>query len=150
MAIVNRDLDRTEQRVVLSTIVSTSVGASAGSAFHVAQAPFPCVLESVAVAANSVSGAPQVAVDIKRWSGAGVTTIPFVSTTLAITAHGISTAYQSVSLQSVGSTLTQLQAGDVVVLNQLFSGGNVAIGNAVVNVTIRALQDIKQHYNLPT
>lgn len=149
MAIVNRDLGQTEQMRGLASVLSTSVAASAGSSFHVAQVPYPCTLMAISVAANTVSGAPVVSCDIKRWSGAGVTTISNVGTSLTVTAHGISTAYQSMSMAAAGSTLLSLQAGDVIVINQNFSGGNVAVGNAVFSAVVQATQDFKQFFGLP-
>lgn len=149
MAIVNRDLGQTEQMRSLASVISTSVAASAGSSFHVAQVPYPCTLQALSVAANSVSGTPVVSLDIKRWSGAGVTTITNVGQSLTVTAHGISTAYQSMSMAANGSTLLSLQAGDVLVLNQNFSGGNAGVGNAVVTAVVQATQDFKQMFGLP-
>lgn len=146
MAIVNRDKNSSEQMESYMSSHNLTVAASAGQSFHVAQAPYPGTLRAVSFAANSVSGAPVVAIDIKRWSGAGVTTIPFVSTTLTLTATGISTAYMSISLAGPGSTLVALQAGDVIVANVLFSGGNVAAANTVITAVIQAAQDIKEHF----
>lgn len=148
MAIVNRDKDITEKIEFCQNVITTTVAASAGLSFHAAQVPYPCTLRSVNVAANSVSGTPVIAVDVKRWSGAGVTTITFVGSTLTVTAHGISTAYQSVSLAASGSTLLSLQAGDVIVVNQLFSSGNVSAANMVVTASIQAIQDYKEHFGI--
>lgn len=148
MAIINRDLGSSQQMRDFQNVITTTVGASAGAGFHAVQCPFPCTLKAVAVAANSVSGAPVIAIDIKRWSGAGVTTIAYAGSTLTVTAHGISTAYQSVSLAAAGSTLLSLQAGDVIVVNQLFSGGNVSAANMVVTAVLQATQDIVEHFGV--
>lgn len=148
MAIVNRDLDISEQTRVLSAVVSTSVGASAASNFFVAQLPYPATLKGVAVAANSVSGTPQVSVSIQRFTAAGATVIAYAGSTLAVVAHGTSVAYQTVTMATAGSTLLNLQAGDVVILKQEFSGGNVAISNAVVTVSVTALQDVKKFFDI--
>lgn len=148
MAIVNRDLDVSEQIVDFSNVLSTSVGASAASSFFVMQLPYPATLKGVAVAANSISGAPQVSVSINRWTATGVTTIPYAGSTLAVLAYGASAAYQMIPMATAGSTLLNLQAGDVVVLKQEFSGGSVAVGNAVVTVCVQALQDIIKHFNI--
>lgn len=148
MAIVNRDLDISEQIHDISAVISTAVGASAGADFQVCQMPWPGTLQGVAIAANSVSGAPVVQVGIKRFTATGLTTIS-VGSTLAVLAFGLSAAYTMIPLQGVaGSTLRNLQAGDVVVVNQLFSGGNVAIGNAVVTACVAAVQDIRKHFNI--
>jgi len=146
MAIVNRDKNASEQMEDFSAVITTTVAASAGQVFHAVQAPWPCTLQRVALAANSISGSPVVAIDIKRFTAAGLTTIAYVSTTLAVTAFGLSAAYQSISLAAPSSTLVQLQAGDVVCVNQQFSGGNVACGNMVVTAVLQATQDIKQHF----
>ena len=148
MAIVNRDKDVSEKMECFSSVQNITVGASAGAAFFVAQAPYPGTLRAVSFAAQSVSGAPQVAIDIVRFVGTGVTTVPYLSTTLALTATGITTAYMSISLAGPGSTLVQLQAGDVIKVNALFSGGNVAAANCVVTAVIQATQDIKEHFGL--
>lgn len=148
MAIVNRDLDVSQQIQEFGAVLNTTVGASAALNFFVAQMPFPATLKGVAVAANSISGAPQVSVSIQRWTAGGATVIPYVGSTLAVLAHGASAAYQMVPMATAGSTLLNLQAGDVVVLKQEFSGGNVAIGNAVVTVAVQALQDIKKHFDI--
>lgn len=146
MAVVNRDLNPSEQMIDLSAVVTTTVAASAGQTFQAIQVPWPCILQRVALAPNTISGAPTVAIDIKRFTAAGLTQIAYVSTTLAVTAFGLSAAYQSISLAGPGTTLAQLQAGDVICVNQLFSGGNVAAGNMVVTAVLQATQDIKQHF----
>jgi hypothetical protein len=148
MAIINRDLDPSEQlRTLGCEVITTAVGASAGNSYHVAQAPYPCTLKAVSIAAQSISGAPVVSLDVKRWTAAGVTTIPFVGSTLAVLAYGASAAYTLIPLSS-SVTMTELQAGDVVVLNQNFSGGGVAIGGAAVTVGVSALQDYKTFFGV--
>lgn len=144
MAIVNRDLDASQQKEAFAAVLSTAVAASAGISYNAVQVPYPCTLKAVSIAAGSISGAPQIAIDVKRWTSGGVTTIPYVSSTLAVLAYGASAAYQTVTLN--GSTLVNLQAGDVIVVNQLFSGGNVAVGGAVVTAVVQAVQDIKQFF----
>lgn len=143
MAIVNRDLGSSEQTHMLGEIVSTAVAASAGISYQVCQVPYPCTLKSVAVAAQTISGAPVMALDLKRWTSGGVTTIPYISTTLAVLAYGASAAYQTFSLVT---TAYALQAGDVLVLNQQFSGGNVATSNSVITTVVQATQDIKTFF----
>lgn len=147
MAIVNRDLDLSQQNQCLSSVISTSVGASAGAEFHVAQMPFPGTLKKVVFAANSVSGSAQVAVDLKRWTATGLTTIAYLSTTLVLTATGISSAYSTQSV-TINASLGLLQAGDVICVNQLFSGGNVGAANMVVSCVVQATQDICEHFGI--
>ncbi len=148
MAIVNRDLDVSEQIHHFSAVLNTTVGASAASNFFVAQMPFPATLQGVAIAANSISGAPVVSLSVNRWTAGGVTTIPYVGSTLAVLAYGASAAYQMIPLAAAGSTLLNLQAGDVVTVKQEFSGGNVATGNSVVTVCVEAMQDIVKYFDI--
>lgn len=148
MALVNRDKDVSEQLMPFSAVLNTSVGASAALLFPVAQMPFPCQLMGVAVAAASISGTPQVSLSIKRYTATGVTTIPYVGSTLAVLAIGASAPYQMIPLAAASSTLVQLQAGDVVNLVEEFAGGNNGLGNAVVTVVARPLQDIKKFFNI--
>lgn len=145
---INRDFDFSEQVRTMNATINTSVGASAASSFNVCQVPYPCRLQGVAIAAGSLSGTPVVSVDIKRFTAAGVTTIASVGSTLTVLAFGLSSAYQMIPLVTAGSTLRELQAGDLIVLNQNFSGGNVAIGSATVTACIQALQDIKTFFNI--
>lgn len=148
MAIVNRDLDPSQQIQVFTSVQSTSVGASAALGFQVAQMPFPCTLRGFAVAAASVSGAPVVSLSVKRFTATGVTTIAYVGSTLAVLAFGTSAAYTMVPLAANGSTLLSLQAGDVLVAQQEFSGGNVAIGNGVFTAMVQKTQDIVRYFNI--
>ena len=148
MAIVNRDLDVSEQMKPFGAVLSTSVGASAASSFQVAQMPYPGILKGLAVAAASISGAPVVSLSVKRWSAGGVRTIPYVGSTLAVLAIGASAPYQMIPLGANGSTLLSLQAGDVITVVQEFSGGNVAIGNGVFTAVVQPVQDIVKFFNI--
>lgn len=150
MAIVNRDKGTSEQIHHFSAVLNTSTGASAASNFFIAQMPFPATLTNVAVAANSISGAPQVSISVARWTAGGQTLIPYVGSTLAVLAYGASAAYQTVTLATAGSTLLNLQTGDIVVLKQEFAGGNTAMGNAAVTVCVQAAQDIVQFFGVVT
>lgn len=143
MGLVNRDKDASEQLMTISAVQNLAVAASAGIQYHVGQASCPGTLRGVFVAAQSVSGAPQFSLAVKRWSGAGVTTITYVSTTLALVNHGISAAYQS-----AGVTAFAIQAGDVFVAQSEFAGGNVAAAGSVISVVMKATQDIEEHFGL--
>lgn len=148
MAIVNRDLDPSQQLQAFTSVQSTSVGASAASSFQVAQMPFPCTLKGVAVAASSISGAPVVSLSVKRWTAGGVTTIPYVGSTLAVLAIGASAPYQMITLATAGSTLLNLQAGDVLTVVQEFSGGNVGTSNTVFTPVVQKVQDIVKFFGI--
>lgn len=142
MAIINRDLDSSEQLRVVGGNLSL---VAANTSRDVAIVPFAGTLKAIAASARALSGAPIVFVDVKRWSGAGVTTIAGVGLTLAITAHGISTAYQSFPLAAAGSTLLNLQAGDVLVLRAA-NVANTGADDVLVSAVVKAAQDIKQSF----
>src|SRR5690606_10851680 len=105
-------------------------------------------LKGVAVAASSVSGAPVVSLSVKRWTAAGVTTIPYVGSTLTVLVYGASAAYQLIPMAANGSTLLSLQAGDVLVLQQEFSGGNVGTGTGALTGIAQKPEDIVKYFNI--
>ena len=146
MAIVNRDKNVTEQIENFPARLTTA-GSSIAVTYHVAQAPFPGTLRYVEVAANAISNAPVLSVSVKRNTSGGVTTIPYVGTTLAVVAYGISYPYQGFSLAAPGSTLLNLLAGDVVVVVQEI-GATMAVTDAVISVGIQATQDYKEHFGI--
>lgn len=150
MAIVNRDLDVSQQKQVLNGSVSTTVGASAGLAFPAITIATPGFVKTIELTATGVSGAATIALDVQRFVvGSGLTTIPYLSTTMAIASFGTS-GIKIATLAAAGSTLLNLQMGDVITVNQLFSGGNVAIGKLEVNAVVQAAQDIVAYFGSST
>ena len=147
MAIVNRALDASQQKRTITVNVSTNVAASAGKTYNIFHAPWPCTLKNAWMAASGLSGAPTVAIDVLRFNGVGGTSlIPGAGATLTVLAYGASSATQGFSMAASGSSLLDLQKGDLVQLTQHFSGGNVAIGDAVVSLVVQPIQDILQHF----
>lgn len=143
MAIVNRDLDSSEKNRTVDSSVVLAVAASAGVDYPFAVVPYPATLKAVTVAALGVSGSPFAQLAIVRNTAGGATTIVTgVASSLAIQAAGTSGA-QAMSLAAPGSTLLALQSGDVLVMRQLFSGGNVA-SIAAITAVLQATQDIRQ------
>lgn len=143
MAICNRDLDVSEQRQVYQAAVPlTAIGAS--TIVPLAYVPYPGTLSAVKLAAVGVSGAVLAAVAINRFvAGAGLTAI-LVGATTALVNVGTS-GPQAFTLPSLGSTLLQVQQGDLVSLTLV--GGNNLLG-AQVALVIKALQDIKSPLGL--
>lgn len=140
---INRTDDGSQKVKVETFHIGTAVAASAGIAYNVFQAPWPCTLLGAGIAAAGVSGAPDMSIDILRFNGVGGTSlIPGVGATLAVLAYGASAAKQMFTVPAASSTLVSLQMGDVVVLNQLFSGGNVAVRSAAVSIVVQPTQDI--------
>jgi len=146
---INRTDDGSQQVKTESLRLSSAVAASAGIAYNLFHAPWPCTLRGVYVAATGLSGAPSANIDILRFNGTGGTTlIAKVGATMTILAYGASSAIQGFSMVATGSTLLAMQAGDVVQWNQQFSGGNVAMGDGVVTVVVQPIQDILTQFGV--
>lgn len=150
MAIVNRDLDVSQQQMDYHSKFNTAVAASAGNSYIGYRAAYPCTIKQIALAAEAVSGTPSLSFSLQRFVvGAGSTTYTGVGATTAVLAYGTSGAV-SVSMAAAGSTLLNMNSNDLLIVNQLFSGGNVALTGLEVTVVVQALQDIKQYFNVAT
>lgn len=140
MAVTNRDLDASEQRLV----VHRDFGAvPVTTNRNIFTAQFPVAVEQLLVAANGLSGAPTWTFKIDRFIvGAGLTTITgtsFIGQALTVQTIGTS-GLQSVSLLSG----LQMNTGDVLKVTS--SGANTAVADASVHVVVKALQDIKTYF----
>jgi hypothetical protein len=125
MAIVNRDLEASEQKRDFKADIALSVAASAGKVFPLLVVPYASTLVGVKASHFTLSGAPSCDINIQRFIvGAGLTTIVGVGATLVSTNYSLS-GVQSFSMAAAGSTLLSLTAGDVVVVAAEFTGGNV-------------------------
>lgn len=140
MAIVNRDKDSSEQkesRTWHKTLVDTG-----GGTFPMFIVPYACEVEAVTAAAQTLSGTPSIELEAYSFSG-GVTINSDIMAALAYPAYSTSGIFASASLGTAGSTQVQLAQGDLLVAT--CTGANSAGDHAVVNVVLRALQDIKSH-----
>lgn len=142
MALVNRDKDVSEQREV--THVPSGV-LGTGITYPLMVVPYPCELQQFKVVSQGLSGAPIGAVEALRFIvGSGLTGLVGLGATLTLSAVGTS-GVQSVSLIAPGSTLIQLQAGDVLVWRS--GAANAAISSGTFSFVLKALSDIKNQYN---
>lgn len=143
MAIVNRDLDSSQQVVNLN--YSSPVGFTAGIGIGLTQAiaviPCPAQLVGAGVASMGLSGAMNLSLWINRFIlGSGFTSIN-VGASLVAQAFGTSGGQTF----NVGAGVTwTLQAGDVI--NLCGAGANTAIQSCNVTLAIKALQDIKSSF----
>lgn len=144
MAIVNRDYDASEQ---LNVLASGPIATASGLSYNAVQVPFPGTLRGLALTAQSISGAPSITVDLIRWTGAGVTTIINVGGSLAVVPAGISASYQLAPIAAGGSTMLNLQAGDVLVVHQA-TAANVGAAGVILSAVVKATQDIKACFGL--
>lgn len=142
MALVNRDKDVSEQREVIhAQLGAVATGITLGCAI----VPYSCELQAIRSSAIGLSGTPTAAFTIGRFiAGSGMTNITGGATTLTHTAVGTS-GVQSWSLAASGSSLVQLQSGDVLTLTS--AGTNAAVANLAVSFVLKALTDIKNQYN---
>ena len=139
MAIIARELDNSEKKTV---VVQTHLAMAAGTYGHYI-APGPLTIDAVQVAAFGVTSTPNFQLAIRRVAAAGATTI-LVGGTLVMQAASTS-GPQGVSLPAAGSTLLQLNTGDVV---SFVSAGFVA--DLTVELVVRTLQDIRSVFGSST
>jgi len=142
MAIVNRDLDRSEQLFTVDAVhgaVATGVSVIVG----LVKAPGQCL--GMRLSGRGLSGAPVYQLAVARWTSAGITNIALGSAVTLATAFGVSGGAIGISI-SASSTLAALQAGDLLVLNT--SGANTAVTSLVVSAVMQAAQDIKKTHGL--
>lgn len=145
MAIVNRDLDPSQQKEVLT--FNVKLAGVGGGTYVLGNLPFPCEISKIAVTAKSLSGAPSVEVEGYKWAG-GVTINSAIMTALAVPAFGTSGVFVSASLGVAGSTQVQLAAQDQLVAT--ITGANTAADDLCISVVVKKLQDIVSMYGSST
>jgi hypothetical protein len=134
MAIVNRDLDVSEQKDVIKF---NRLLAATGATLPMWVAPYPFEIVEVNLTARALSGAPTARVDVYKFGG---TTSISAMVLLTIPAYATSGALTSASLAAAGSTHVQGAAGDMLVLTT--AAANTACDDLVATVVIKKLQDI--------
>lgn len=140
MGIVNRTKDVSEQKEVVQKTFTATV---TGKDYVVLNAPHALQLSEAKGIAVGMSGAPTATLKLQRFVvGAGLTTIA-ISGALTHTAIGTSGA-QGFSMPAAGSSLLNLQAGDVLVCTT--GGTNAGLEQLNVAVIVKALQDIKTYF----
>lgn len=135
MAIVNRDLDQSQQR----TEVNENLGSLAtGVTRHVCLISAPAILETVRVSAQGVSNAMQLAFEVIR--GAGSSGIPIGISNLVLQNRSVSGVVSFSGLAAAGSTLLSLAAGDVIQVVSSVTNGNAT--DLALSIVLRKSQDI--------
>lgn len=146
MAIVNRDLDASEQRTFIGSVFGGNRGGSllGGASYFIgAPLPFPCTVQSMRSYATGLSGAPLLNLRASRFTAGGLTSILLSISGMVLNAAGTSGVLGYSGLAAAGSTLLQLQAGDCMAVE--FAGANTAAIELMVQVTIAKTQDIVQY-----
>lgn len=146
MGIINRDKSNSERREVIQNEWSAL---ATGATVVLANIPYAASLDAVQLMAFGLSGTPSALLMVNRFiPGTGFTAFA-LGTTFALVAYGTSGVQSvtvGVSLPQIGSTLTTLAAGDVLMI--LTGGTNAAVTGLTGGAVIRPLQDIKQQYGL--
>jgi hypothetical protein len=140
MGIVNRTKDLSEQKEALVAQINNS---GTGIDYPVAIVERPVTIMDAKCAALGMSGAPTSTLKIQRFVvGAGNTTIA-ISGALTHVAYGTS-GYQTYSLPAAGSSLLNLQKGDLLVATT--GGANAGLVSKLVDVVVQNIQDVKSWY----
>lgn len=149
MAIQNRDNGLSQQREVFSFKVGTAPIVT-GESYGAFIVPYPCAIQAAYFAAFGLSGSPQYNLKVSRFTSAGATSISVgISNITVSVAAGVSSSSQGWSgLATLGSTLLQLQAGDVLVVGT--AGSNAAADDLSIALVVQKTQDIVQHFSLAT
>jgi hypothetical protein len=138
MAIINRSLDSSEQKMVVSAVFNATTTGVSG--LPVWRAPFPCLVVGVTATASGVSGSPTSLLKLERFTpGVGFSAVA-IAGALTHVAFGTSGA-QGFSLVATGSSLLELAAGDQLTITT--GGANSACQGLLIEAVVQALQDIK-------
>ena len=141
MAITNRAMDASEQKEALKVTVSNAVN---GQDIVLGVIERPQTISDCKVMGLGVSGAPNVLLKALRFvAGTGGSSF-LIGSTFPFTTYATS-GMLSVSLPASGSTLLQLQKGDVLVA---VHGGGTGAATTVtaIEVVLQNIQDIKTWY----
>lgn len=140
MAIVNRDLDSSEKKIVVNCSYRAVNTGQTIAAFVV-----PCAseLESVRSVCQGLSGAPIISLYKGAFiSGAGLTLTAVGVSGIVLSALGTSGVQGQSILPASGSTSIQFNAGDALML--MSTGANTAADSLALQLVFKKLQDIVQ------
>jgi len=138
MAITNRALDPSEQKEALKVTTSNAVN---GQDIVLGVIERPQTLSDVKASMLGVSGSPNVLLKVLRFvAGTGGSSF-LVGSTFPVTTYATS-GMLSVSLPASGSTLLNLQKGDVLIAVQGGGTGAASTVTAIEAVLVN-IQDIK-------
>lgn len=144
MAIVNRDLDASQQKDVLCAQLKT---VNTGVTMPVMAIPYPCTIQALRVGAIGTSGAPQWDFLVSRFIvGTGNTVFTIGISNLILAAIGTSGSLGHSGLAAAGSTLLNLAANDVLMVNA--SGANTNVTDATLSLIVKKTQDILSHFGV--
>lgn len=144
MAIVNRDLDGSQQKDVYAVRIGGGFGASAGLVtgltLAVLPVPYACELESVRTYAQGVSGSPIISFFKNVYVSGSGQTVYAMGLSGIVLVNFASIGLQGASILSGGATTLQLSAGDEIIITT--TGANSACTELSINLVLQKLQDI--------
>ncbi len=145
MAFTNRSKDVSEQKQIYQSHSQAQSGIDGSTLpLFVCSVPFPAILKGIEVAAKGVSNTVNLDLFINRFTTAGIT-YGGGATTLALQNVGTS-GIQAMVLAASGSTLLNLQKGDVIQV--LATGTSGAVSALSLGCVLQAVQDIKSSYTV--
>lgn len=142
MAIVNRDLDVSEQREVFQAQLAPV--SLTGGTYMIALVPSQIEVQAIEISADGLSNVPVFEVEAHKFAG-GITINSSICTGTSVGAFGLSGPV-SLALGTAGSTQVQVDAGSALVLS--VTGANSAAAKCVVTVVGKRLQDIVTHFGV--
>lgn len=141
MAIVNRDLDASQQKETISAVYQNGTQINTGSSLVIGVVPYPCLIQSVRVGTFGVSNAPGALFKVQR-NASGITLLTIGSTSLIVNL-GVSGMFGHSGIMGAGTTLLTLQTGDVITMD-VTQANTYALG-VVAQIVVKKLQDIVSH-----
>lgn len=137
MAICNRDLDASEQKLIFRWQSSTQM--TTGNTQWIGLVASPGSVQSARAVAVGLSTAPVLQFYVQRFAG-GNTQILLGISGLVLNEFGTSGALGYSGLAAPGSTLLNLQAGDILGIRM--EGSTSAALQVAVNLVMKLTQDI--------
>jgi len=142
MAVVNRDLDLTQERKTYPYTTPFLLGASAVITLGIADSAQQ--LLRIVSSAFSVSNVPILGIQLQRYTPTGITTISLNSSSLLSVQSFATVGMQTHALPS-GPSLVNLCSGDHI---QVITSGNNAAGVYMLVAVVRNLQDISSNFGI--
>lgn len=145
MGVTNRAKDVSEQKWIFQSHYQAQSGIDGTTLpLFVCSVPFPAILKGVEVAAKGVSNTVALDFFINRFTTTGIT-LTGGATQLTLQNVGTS-GIQSFVLAAAGSSLLNLQRGDVLAV--IASGTSGAISALSLGAVLQAVQDIKTSFGV--
>jgi hypothetical protein len=137
MAVINRDMDVSQQKDVVSVALKATV---TGATYSLVTVPYPCKLVGAKQSVIGLSGAPNHSIWMLRWTASGTTSI-IQGASMATVAFGTSGGQ---SFNVAGGASYVLQEGDQLAL--LTAGSNTASLDCNVTLVLQKLQDYVTYF----